>query len=63
LDIVGNHIGFRGRRNVVAAARFALRAAAPQPSLTLEWVEKYHGIVRAEDRARYIEGLRLAGLM
>ena len=33
-----------------------------QPTLTLEWVEKYHPLVRAEDRAKYIEGLRKAGL-
>jgi hypothetical protein len=33
-----------------------------QPSLTVEWVEEYHGIVRPEDRARYIQGLRIAGL-
>ncbi len=33
-----------------------------QPSLSPEWVEKYFPVVRAEDRARYIEGLRLAGL-
>jgi hypothetical protein len=30
--------------------------------LSLEWVEKYYPIVRPEDRARYIEGLRRAGL-
>ena len=33
-----------------------------QPSLSVEWVEKYHGIVRSEDRARYIRGLMIAGL-
>lgn len=33
-----------------------------QPALNLEWAEKYHSIVRQEDRARYIEGLRRAGL-
>jgi len=33
-----------------------------QPGLSLAWVEQYHPIVRPEDRARYIEGLRRAGL-
>ena len=33
-----------------------------QPNLSVEWVEKYHPIVQAEDRAMYIEGLRKAGL-
>ena len=32
------------------------------PSLSAEWVETYHGIVREEDRAMYVEGLRAAGL-
>jgi adenylate cyclase len=33
-----------------------------QPNLSIDWVERYHPIVRAEDRAMYIEGLRKAGL-
>jgi TolB-like protein/Tfp pilus assembly protein PilF len=33
-----------------------------QPSLSLEWVEKYHPLVRHADRALFIEGLRNAGL-
>ncbi|RWK28085.1 adenylate/guanylate cyclase domain-containing protein [Mesorhizobium sp.] len=33
-----------------------------QPNLSIEWVEKYHPLIRSEDRARYIEGLRRAGL-
>jgi adenylate cyclase len=33
-----------------------------QPDLTLDWVERYHPIVRPEDRALYIEGLRRSGL-
>ncbi len=33
-----------------------------QPELSVEWVEKHHPIVRSEDRAIYIEGLRAAGL-
>ena len=52
--------GMAGEHNT--AARALTRAKELQPSLTLDWVEKYHGIVRAEDRARYVEGLRLAGL-
>ena len=37
-------------------------AKRPQPNLTVDWVEKYQPIVRAEDRALYVEGLRKAGL-
>ena len=33
-----------------------------QPNISIDWVEKYYPMVRAEDRARYIEGLRQAGL-
>jgi Flp pilus assembly protein TadD len=33
-----------------------------QPNVSIAWVDKYHPLIRAEDRARYIEGLRLAGL-
>ena len=33
-----------------------------QPGLSIEWVEKYHPIVREADRAIYIQGLRKAGL-
>ncbi|AZO38787.1 MULTISPECIES: adenylate/guanylate cyclase domain-containing protein [unclassified Mesorhizobium] len=33
-----------------------------QRNLSIDWVEKYHPLIRAEDRARYIEGLRRAGL-
>jgi adenylate cyclase len=44
------------------AARALAEARRMQPSLTLEWIEKYYMMVRPEDRARYIEGLRLAGL-
>ena len=45
----------------VAAGALA-EAKRMQPSLSPEWVEKYFPVVRKEDRARYIEGLRLAGL-
>ena len=44
-------------------ARWALgEAKRHHPSLSVEWVEKYHPIVKAEDRAVYISGLRAAGL-
>ena len=33
-----------------------------QPDVSIAWVEKYYPMVRVEDRARYIEGLRRAGL-
>ncbi|AZO02882.1 tetratricopeptide repeat protein [Mesorhizobium sp. M2A.F.Ca.ET.037.01.1.1] len=33
-----------------------------QPNLSIDWVEKYHPLIRSQDRARYIEGLRRAGL-
>ncbi len=44
-------------------AALALKEAKRlQPSLTLEWIEKFHPIVKASDRGVYIEGLRVAGL-
>ena len=33
-----------------------------QPNVSIAWVEKYHPLIRAEDRSRYIDGLRRAGL-
>ena len=33
-----------------------------QPTISLEWAEKYNPLVRPEDRERYVEGFRLAGL-
>lgn len=33
-----------------------------QPNVSLAWIEKYYPMMRVEDRARYIEGLRRAGL-
>jgi adenylate cyclase len=33
-----------------------------QPSLSVDWIERYHPLVRPEDRARFIDGLRKAGL-
>jgi len=33
-----------------------------QPELSTEWIERYYALVRREDRERYIQGLRNAGL-
>jgi adenylate cyclase len=33
-----------------------------QPNVSLDWIEKYHPLIRSADRARYIKGLRRAGL-
>jgi tetratricopeptide (TPR) repeat protein len=33
-----------------------------QPNVSIAWIERYHPIIRAEDRARYVEGMRKAGL-
>jgi len=48
--------------DVDLAARALSEAKRLQPNLTIDWVERYHPIVRAEDRAVYIDGLRKAGL-
>jgi tetratricopeptide (TPR) repeat protein len=48
--------------DVVTARQAVTRCLELQPDLTCTWVETYHPIVRVEDRARYIEGLRLGGL-
>ncbi len=52
--------GLAGDAEIAASA--LAEAKRVQPSLSLEWVEKYHPIVRAEDRTIYLEGLRKAGL-
>ena len=52
--------GMAGR--LVEASRALGEARRLQPALSLEWVEACHPIVRASDRAIYIEGLRAAGL-
>ena len=52
--------GMAGRRE--EAARALKEAKRLQPSLSLAWVESFHPIVKASDRAVYIEGLRAAGL-
>jgi adenylate cyclase len=33
-----------------------------QPDVSIAWIDKYHPLIRTEDRDRYIEGLRRAGL-
>ena len=30
--------------------------------ISITWVDRYYPLIRAEDRSRYIEGLRRAGL-
>jgi TolB-like protein/Tfp pilus assembly protein PilF len=44
------------------AAHALSEAKRLHPSLSIEWVEEYHPIVKQKDRATYIEGLRAAGL-
>ena len=52
-----------GKAGNLDVARQALSEAKRlHPSLSLEWVEKQHAIVKEKDRATYIEGLRAAGL-
>ena len=48
--------------DVALAGKALSQALRLQPSLSVEWVEKYHPIVRERDRALYIKGLRVAGL-
>jgi TolB-like protein/Tfp pilus assembly protein PilF len=43
-------------REALAQARWL------QPTLSLDWIERFHPIVRAADRARYAGGLAAAGL-
>ena len=52
--------GMAGLRETAAEA--LSNAKRLQPSLSIDWVEKYHQIVKTSDRAVYIEGLRAAGL-
>ena len=49
-------------RQLEEAARALTEAKRLQPALSVEWVESFHPIVKASDRAIYIEGLRAAGL-
>ena len=52
--------GIAGDIDSAAAALAETRQL--QPELSVEWVETHHPIVRPEDRAIYIDGLRKAGL-
>lgn len=52
--------GMAGRRD--EGIRALKEAKRLQPALTVDWVETFHPIVRASDRAIYIQGLRAAGL-
>ena len=49
-------------KDSATAANALAEAKRLQPELSIAWVEKYHPIVHAKDRATYIEGLRIAGL-
>ena len=44
-----------------AAADALSNAKRLQPALSIDWVEKYYQIVKASDRAIYIQGLQAAG--
>lgn len=48
--------------DIETAATALAKTRQLQPDLSVAWVEKDHPIVRSEDRAIYIEGLRAAGL-
>jgi tetratricopeptide (TPR) repeat protein len=48
--------------DVDVASHALAEAKRVQPSLSDDWIERYHPLVRAEDRARFIDGLRKAGL-
>jgi TolB-like protein/Tfp pilus assembly protein PilF len=52
--------GMAGRQE--EAAQALREAKRLQPTLSAEWVERFHPIVKASDRAVYIQGLRAAGL-
>jgi TolB-like protein/Tfp pilus assembly protein PilF len=52
--------GMAGRRE--EAAHALKEARRLQPTLSADWVERFHPIVKASDRAIYIQGLRAAGL-
>lgn len=52
-----------GMANDRDTASYALSEARRRhPGLSVEWVENCHAFVHSEDRAIYIEGLRVAGL-
>jgi hypothetical protein len=52
--------GLAGDRDTASQA--LAEAKRLQPSLSVDWIERYDPLVRSEDRARFIDGLRKAGL-
>ena len=52
--------GLAGHFDVAAEALVQIKRL--QSNISLDWIEKYHPIVHAYDRAMYMEGLRQAGL-
>jgi adenylate cyclase len=52
--------GMAGR--LEEAARALKEGKRLHPTLSVEWVQNFHPIVKASDRAIYIRGLRSAGL-
>ncbi len=48
--------------DMALAATALAEAKRMQPGLSLEWIERFHPIVRDRDRTLYAEGLRRAGL-
>jgi TolB-like protein/Tfp pilus assembly protein PilF len=48
--------------DLATASSAVSEALRLQPNLNLDWVERFHPIVRPEDLSRYVEGLRRAGL-
>ena len=65
-DFVGAHrvlvaaAGMAGRADTAAAALAELRRA--QPNISLAWIDEHMPILRADERAHYLEGFRRAGL-
>jgi adenylate cyclase len=52
--------GLAGDRDTASHA--LSEAKRLQPSLSIDWIERYEPLVRLEDRARFIDGLMKAGL-
>jgi adenylate cyclase len=48
--------------DIETAAAALVEACTLQPDLSAEWIEESYALVRREDRALYIQGLRKAGL-
>jgi hypothetical protein len=52
--------GLAGDQETAVSA--VAQARKLQPELSTEWIERYYALVQGEDRERYIQGLRTAGL-